>query len=86
MADDSDRTNPMSSVTFLMPAELRLRARDAYRGSAVQEDDETWAAFLTKAVEREVVRREQSLNGGEPFPRSEERLRPGRGNRRFFRG
>lgn len=74
---------PRDSVSFQVPAALRARARETYRRTAEAEDDRTWAHFLAKALLREVERREQLYNAGNRYPAADERLRPGRGNRRL---
>lgn len=78
------KSRSRDSVTFLMPTELRARARETYRQTAADERDTSWASFLVTAVLREVERRERLFNRGAPYPVTDERLRPGRGNRRLF--
>lgn len=65
-------------VTVYLPAELRARARTAYRATAHLEGDRTWSEFVERAILAEVERREDTYNHGEPYPGHSDRLAPGR--------
>lgn len=65
-------------ISFYVPEELSRRAKAAFRATAFQAGDRTWSAFLVRALESEVNRRESEFNGGDRFEDSGENLPAGR--------
>ncbi|WP_392341498.1 hypothetical protein ACQ86L_0650 (plasmid) [Leifsonia sp. P73] len=65
-------------ISFYVPDDLSRRAKAAFRATAFQAGDRTWSAFLVRALESEVNRRESEYNAGERFEDSGKNLPAGR--------
>ncbi|MFJ8895273.1 hypothetical protein ACIRCZ_11850 [Leifsonia sp. NPDC102414] len=67
------------TLAFYVSAELRARARAAYRATGGLEGDPSWSGMLQKALLAEVERREGAHNRGDPYdPVDDAPLPPGR--------
>ena len=69
---------PKHSITVSVPEGTRNRSRAAFRATQHLEDDESYSDFVSKAIDAEVVRREQVHNGGDEFPGGDRNLPSGR--------
>jgi hypothetical protein len=65
-------------VAALIDADVRRRARSAYRAAAFYEDVPSFARLVENALVREIERLERTYNDGEPFQATTRKLAPGR--------
>ena len=64
--------------TIYLGAQLRDRARAAFRATQHAEGDRSWSEFVETAIRAETERREVRHNGGTPYTPDSVPLRPGR--------
>ncbi len=74
----SGETAPKEQISVYIPRELRSRARAAFQATSFVEDDEGWSHMIEKALLAEVIRRENTHNGGNQYAGKDRKLRPGR--------
>lgn len=65
-------------VTFYMATDDLKRAKAAYTGTSGQEMDRSWSDFVSRAVLKEVERREGLYNEGGRYQGGTRNLAPGR--------
>jgi hypothetical protein len=65
-------------VSVYLPKGFRRIAVAAFKATAHLEGDQSWSHMVEKAIRAEVTRRENTYNGGLPFPGGEGKLTPGR--------
>jgi hypothetical protein len=76
--DAQTTSDETTRISFYVPEELSRRAKAAFRATSFQAGDRTWSAFLVRALESEVNRREVQFNEGERFEDSGGNLPAGR--------
>ena len=70
--------SPTEKMTTYIPRAIRERAKAAFRATGHLEGDGSFSEFIAAAIEREVERREQLHNDGQPYAGDGGRLTAGR--------
>ena len=76
--ESAARTEKKVQINATLPAEVRTRARAAYRAVGFTSGYESFSDLVAKALEREVQRLELEHNNGSPVPGGETALSSGR--------
>lgn len=69
---------PKDQITTYIARPTRARARAAFKATGHLEGDESFSAFVERAIVNELERREKAYNGGKPYAGDGGRLTPGR--------
>lgn len=70
--------SPKEQISAYVNADLRNRARAAYKATGHLEGDSSWSAFVETAILAETTRRENAHNGGNAYSGDSTKLTPGR--------